>query len=149
MVFSHVCRLLFIKYHLYFRWVRQVFTGRMSVGSMGAVTTAPIRWCWLVALRMKWWVICIFYYLFINLYLHYFTGAEIKASHEQGFFSSLCHGCYDFAVGPGGWVHLHRQRGSWPLRKQTDWRALFWPDPDTHEQVRHLCCHSIRSLKLN
>lgn len=39
-------------------------------------------------------------------------------------------------AGPGRWVHLHRQWGSWPLRKQTDWRALFRPNTDPHEQVR-------------
>lgn len=33
------------------------------------------------------------------------------------------------------WVHIHRQRGSWPFRKQKDRRALVRPDPDAHEQV--------------
>lgn len=38
------------------RWARQGFTGRTSAASTGAVTMAPIRWCWLGALRTKWWV---------------------------------------------------------------------------------------------
>lgn len=37
--------------------------------------------------------------------------------------------------GSRGRVHLHGQRGSRPLRKQTDRRALLRPDSDTHEQV--------------
>lgn len=53
------------------------------------------------------------------------------------FFMTWSLGFLWSAVGPGRWVHLHRQRGSWPLRKQANRRALFWPDPDPHEQVWH------------
>lgn len=49
--------LLFLLPCIPLRWARQGFTGHMSAASTGAVTMAPIRWCWLEALKMKWWVL--------------------------------------------------------------------------------------------